>query len=343
MTLKKYFYFLRTRKISYKKLLNLLIYKKEEQKSSYLFSMPSYLTIDTGNICNLRCPLCPTGQGNSDMHRGFLSFSNFKNIIEQTKDYLLHIDLFNWGEPLLNKDIILMIKYAVEKRIDVSLSTNLNILDKELAIELLCSGLNTLIISCHGATSDSYSKYHIGGDFDRVMENMKLLTQEKRRLNMEFPVLEWEFLVFRHNQNEIQLAKHKAEELGISINTKKMRTDMGKEILEIASESIKRDKLWIPTLPQYSRYDIAENKVLKQTVSCLNPWRTSTINWNGEVFPCCMIAFDRFSFGNVFLNSFKDVWNNEKYISARKELLGKFNSVRTICHICKEKGFFHAD
>ncbi|MDD5529609.1 MAG: radical SAM protein [bacterium] len=344
MGFNKYFRFLKTQRLTSKKLLNLLLYKNKYRYHSQLLSMPFYLTIETGNICNLKCPLCPTGQGHSGMRQGFLSFDNFRSIIDQIGNYLLHIDLFNWGEPFLNKNIIPMIKYANSKYINTALSTNLNILDKEFAKELLCSGLDTLIISCHGATSESYLKYHIGGDFDRVINNMKLLIQEKKHLNIKSPLLKWQFLVFRYNQSEIQLAKDMANKLGIILNIKKMRTDMGKEILYESSISIKRDKLWIPTVPQYSRYNIAEDRIFRKTTTCLNPWRTSTINWNGDVFPCCMVAFDKFSFGNMFRTSFKNVWNNDKYVSARDILLGRENNnIQTICHLCKENGFFHAD
>jgi len=43
--------------------------------------------------------------------------------------------------------------------------------------------------------------------------------------------------------------------------------------------------------------------------------------------------------GNIFEQDFEDIWNGQKYVAARKELLGKPNSVNTICHTCKKNNY----
>ena len=65
------------------------------------------------------------------------------------------------------------------------------------------------------------------------------------------------------------------------------------------------------------------------------------VNWNGDVFPCgCVVTEEQYRMGNVFEQEFDDIWNGPKYISARKELLGQENDVKTICHICKANGYY---
>jgi len=44
--------------------------------------------------------------------------------------------------------------------------------------------------------------------------------------------------------------------------------------------------------------------------------------------------------GNAFETDFKEIWNGKKYIAARKELLDQPNNLETICHLCKENGYY---
>ena len=82
-------------------------------------------------------------------------------------------------------------------------------------------------------------------------------------------------------------------------------------------------------------------KVKKEKCFCDLPWKETVVKWNGTVLPCCAVFEDKFSYGDAFEKRFKEVWNDRKYLAARKELLGKENEGGTVCHICKAHGFTH--
>lgn len=84
-------------------------------KITYLPYLPFRLNIETGNICNLRCPLCPTGIGDVSMKKGILSFKLFKHVADQLINNIQSINLYSWGEPLLNPGLINMILYVKKK------------------------------------------------------------------------------------------------------------------------------------------------------------------------------------------------------------------------------------
>src|SRR5512138_2115919 len=44
-------------------------------------SRPYIYTVDIGNICNLRCPLCPTGKHELERPQGFMSFADFETVV----------------------------------------------------------------------------------------------------------------------------------------------------------------------------------------------------------------------------------------------------------------------
>lgn len=324
-----------------RKLLNLLI--KEIQirvGRSKLSYFPNKITIDIGNVCNLKCPLCPTGRGDPGVKRGFMKLQDYKKIVDEVGPYLTKLELHNWGEPLLNKDLVPMIRYAKERAIPVQISTNLTVLTEETAHALMATRLEKIFISCDGASAETYSVYRVGGDFGRLIENIRLLTEAREKQKNNYTRVKLLFHVFRHNQHEVEKVKELAHNLGVELVIGAMRTDMGKEVFEEASEAITRDVDWIPTDPAYSAYDL-EAKDRKKETSCRELWKTAVINWDGSMFPCCAVFGDRYRFGNVYQESFGRAWNNEAYRLARRELLGEIEKSPTVCHSCRLTGFLH--
>ena len=85
--------------------------------------LPTYVAIDPVNICNLKCPLCPTGADNLKYKKNMMSFKTFTTIINKMPS-VASIDLFNWGEPFINSELCDMIHYATRRNIAVYIDTN---------------------------------------------------------------------------------------------------------------------------------------------------------------------------------------------------------------------------
>ncbi len=304
--------------------------------------MPFILNMEPGNICNLKCPLCPTGSGESGMRKGFLSLDFFKRIFDQLKGSVKCVNLYSWGEPLLNKELIAIIRHIkkADKAIRVIISTNLNIRDNLLLTQLLDSGIDEIIVSCDGATKETYGKYRVGGDFELVMQNMRYLAEKKKESGGNTRIV-WNFLVFKHNEHEVEKARAMAKEIGVDFRIGLMRTSMKDEILKPHRESIERDINWIPDNPQYSAYDKTNYATKKTIASCRKPWQEISINWDGLVFPCCAVYGEKYSFGDAKKDAIRDIWNNPGFIRARKEILNKKLTAETICGTCRNNGFMH--
>jgi len=304
--------------------------------------LPSILGLETGNICNLRCPLCPTGSNQEGLQKGFMKLSLFKIAVNQLIDSLVAINLFSWGEPLLNKDLIAMIEYIkiIKPSIKITTSTNLNFTDKNIIALLVKSGIDEIIVSCDGVSAQTYSQYRVGGDFNLVIENLKFLAQKNKEFKRSTLIV-WNFLVFKHNEHEIEQARRMAESFGLNFRAGFIRTSMKDEILKDHRQSIEKDLDWIPNNPQYSAYD-KEKKITKKIIkTCRKPWQEISINWDGKVFPCCAIYGDIYSLGNINEHNIKIIWNSQIYQQARKEIMGKCKTKDTICGICKSHGFTH--
>lgn len=235
-----------------------------------------------------------------------------------------------------------MIRYTSKSPFQIRTisSANLNILSEEQIDGLATCGLDKLIVSCDGASQEVYEIYRVGGEVETVLRNMRKLVAAKKRHNSKIRIV-WNYLVMKHNEHEMDMAKALAKDIGVEITFGLMRTSLKEDILQTPEANIQRDLEWIPESPEFNPYNISE-KTRKKTISfCKRPWQETFINWNGDVFPCgCVVTEKQYSMGNIYEQDFMDIWNGERYVAARKELLGKPNDLETVCHICKRNGYY---
>lgn len=334
-------------------LLNLLRQGLFLKASNYLltiFSMivrpdiaPNYpmtLCVEPGNLCNLSCALCATGQKDKSRSNKMLKFADFKKVLDKVGKYIINIDLYNWGEPFLNKEIFQIIRYAKKYKIKVEVSSNFNLYNEKLGKEIIASGLDALVLSIHGGTPQTYSKYMKGGDFNKVMKNLEHLIALKKQTGSKTPRLRWRYVVFRHNQHEIEQTAKKAFAIGVDeFQPLPMAVGLGYDVAKMKRE-IWEKRAWIPSREEFNIYNIKKRELKNKNFDCFWPWEIISIGAAGMIQPCCGLYSRNIDFGNVFSENFRSVWNNRYYQTCRKELREKIiNDPKSICGTCKANGF----
>jgi radical SAM protein with 4Fe4S-binding SPASM domain len=285
---------------------------------------PYYVIIDPSNICQLKCTFCD-GRARP---QAMMKFQEFKKIIDIVGKTCINLELYNWGEPFLNKDIIRMINYASQTYgVYTRISSNLNVRNDEFYRELVLSRLNSLTISLDGASPETYATYRVNGSFDRVINNIKLIAEYKKHYDKTEPKLMWQFLVFRHNEHEIEKAKRMAEELSVN------------EIIFVKPHIPNENKNWDSSIKEFANFsDNARHK--KEKKKCNWPYTSIAINSNMSVSPCCGVAREEDDFGNIRNGNLAEIWNNGNFSSAREYVsrdLTKKDS-GNVCARCEMKG-----
>ena len=144
-----------------------------------------FVMVEPTNRCNLNCPLCPTGNGEIKPKKD-MPLKEFKKIIDQLPNGKSDICLWNFGEPLLHKDIFAMINYAAMKGHRTFLSSNVSFLNKEIIENLLSSQLYSITVCLDGATEETYKVYRKKGDFQHTISNIKNLCSMKREHHLSY-------------------------------------------------------------------------------------------------------------------------------------------------------------
>lgn len=295
-------------------------------KKAVYWGFPPIIMIEPTNLCNLKCPLCPTGNGSLKREKGFMKFEVFKKIIDESCKKSLMVVLWNQGEPYLHKDFNKMVKYASAKGLFTLVSTNGNLAMQ--AEEIVNSGLDSMIISLDGTTQDTYNKYRVNGKLDKVLENARKIVEARQKLNKKNPLLRWQFLVMKHNEHEIDKIKKMAAELQV-------------DNLELKSIQIySKDDVhnFLPRNPKYRRYKIVgDNFELKFGVKnrCRRIWTNAVVNWNGDVAICCFDKEGKYYVGNLQDSELKQLWKNHSIMKIRNQIL-KDRIAIPICRNCLE-------
>lgn len=164
---------------------------------------PYWLTLDPSNFCQLHCPFCPTGANKGTRDKSQMSFEHFKKFMDRVGPYVIRMELMNWGESLFNRKLPEMIAETKRHGIRLELHENFNHVSEETIERLVRSGLDVLSVSVDGLTQETYEKYRIGGNLARVLGNLDTLVRVRRAAGSATPKIVWQFLVFRHNEHEV--------------------------------------------------------------------------------------------------------------------------------------------
>lgn len=285
---------MKLRKLKYK--INRLL-RQEELK----------LLMDVAH-CNLKCAMCPRGgaSGLKNDAKGLMDIGLFKRIIDKFKYEnvkIREIEIGNWGEPLLNPDLPRMIRYAKEawppsfmgKPGSIGVSTNLNYLKD--AEELLESGVNRVRVSISGMTQDIYAKNHIGGNVDKVLQNILRLAEARDRKGINVSLgIGFHDLVY--NKKDAEAAKKFCEYNRLDFNLLSMYIPSVEDNVVFHRDKERLSKFYKEFIDLDK--ELASMKPVKNVKKCQFRRSVIAINFDGRLCRCCGVFEERHLMGSFF-------------------------------------------
>jgi len=324
-----------------RKVFNLVLIELEYRlRKKRLFGRPYILVVDPTNVCNLRCPLCPTGLLNRGRPGKMMEWDVFTSTIDQLAPWAYKVNLFNWGESLLHSHIFEMIAYVKAKNLGTTLSTNLSLkLDDEKIDQLVTSGLEFICLSIDGVTQENYAHYRRKGELSLVLENVQRLVARRVALGSKTPLIEWQFIPMRHNQHEVEPARQLAAEMGVDLFR---CIPVGFPFDAANPEELAKE--WKPqgeTAEQIGGEEISSND--QSPASCYFLYRYLVVNPDAKISPCCVVSGEAHDFGDLGQQPLPVIWNNDKYRAARS-LFSANNDITTStvcdgCELFKKRSF----
>ena len=125
------------------------------------------------NGCNYRCRFCHNEGQSKYSPSQYMSYDNFRTLIDFVKDQDISELCFSGGEPFLNKDIVRMIRYADENTAsDIGCATNLSLIT-DTQIQELSSTRVKFNIQFPFASDADFRDSTGSGNYMKVVETIK--------------------------------------------------------------------------------------------------------------------------------------------------------------------------
>ena len=335
----KYFIWFPKKKI-FLKLLNLIkFYLSKKSKNLNLNFLPITMDIEPTTGCNFRCTMCQVSSPNFVSKN--LDFEMFKKTIEDNKQ-LLKIKLQGMGEPLVNSKFFDMVDFASKRGIVSEITTNGSLLNEANIVKLFNSNLSRITISIDGATSETFEKIRVKSNFNEVVRNCKNLVKHFKKKIIRPEISAW-CVIQNDNVSEFNKVYELCREIGFDKLTYQFYlSGWGKDEWNIINKNKRIDiknikdqikEVQIKGSKEGMEVNIFDENLLSFSRQCVWPWESSYISKTGDVVPCCIIGDEKVvSFGNIKDNSFKEIWNSEKYKNFKKDI--KNNKIPDYCKNC---------
>ena len=253
--------------------------------------LPEIVQIESTNICNAKCVFCPR----DEMHRrqGIMSFDLFRKIVDECVELgITHVRVHNYGEPFVDRKLVDKVRYAKEKGIqEVGMISNGSLITDQVARGMVDAGLDAINISVDASGKDVFESTRIGLKYDKVIANIERLVRIRAESGKRRPKLILSFVRQNNSADEQAFIEHWRK-----VADKIHITDLHN---------------WGGTLHQQSDVNYP----------CYRPWLTFTVLWDGRVSLCCADFDGHTILGDLNTSSIKEIWNNERYLSVRREHL----------------------
>ena len=248
--------------------------------------------------CNAACPMCSRnngGYGESDLVTGSeLLLEDFQKLVpSEFADQLEHVYYCgNYGDAITATDCLPISEYLFDHDVDVSLHTNGGA-RSEKWWRVATKYINRVVFAVDGLV-DTNHLYRQKVDWNIVWRNMNVWAEAGK-------TAEWVFIVFKHNEHQIEEAKELAQKLGFKFLVKRTPRFYGDMKLNVYFPD-KDEISHVIEPPSEEEYRGRPPNVVKKwdikTMGHCQKRKQIFISAKGEIYPCCWVG-DRISRGDL--------------------------------------------
>jgi radical SAM protein with 4Fe4S-binding SPASM domain len=292
------------------------------------------LQVEPTKRCNQRCPMC-TQPTLTKEQKGDMTFEQFRSIVDQMPD-LTEIKLQGLGEIMLNHDVWQMLEYVVARNIRVLFADNALLVDDAAAKKLCELGNVDIRFSFDSLDRERYARIRGVDTWERAERNIRRFVQvrrehgKKRGDNKWEPSAEIRMVCMDENVHELPAMVRFAAEAGLEQVTATFMLSKNHNSSQSTFADQRTEQLHdsgLGAIERAARDEAARLgvrfKIMPYTkdimANCDWPWRMPYITYDGFVTSCCHIENPEAGhFGNIFEQSFEEIWNGPKYRDFRK-------------------------
>lgn len=299
--------------------------------------MPLGLCIEPTNICNFKCIQCPVSLPlfqETINHLGNMEMGLYNKIIQDVKSMgrLRNLNLYGDGEPFLNSNLVEMVRIAKTNSIadNVTITTNASLLTKEMAKDIIDSGLDYLRVSIYSVYDDRY--YQITKSKvkpEQIFKNVKYLKKLKAEMKKKKPFIYVKIIDTYSNENMVFVNTYKPISDEVNIETPMNWNGYGD--FDLISK-IDPNRHTDETLLQ-GYYGNSSCSGIKRI--CTTPFLSLNIKCNGDVGICIVDWNKGTKVGNIKEESLSEIWFSKTLRKFREMHIRSRRTENISCKNCK--------
>lgn len=313
----------------------MLRYESVDLRKKYMmtkieYPISVYMKITTA--CTLKCDFCSQEYNKKNKINQDMDFEKIRNILKEMKKIGVVYIYYTGGEPLMHKDIKLILKYGYELGFKQFLVSNGFLFTNKRNIELT-QYLMGVGISLHGKP-ELHNK--IVGNincFNTIIENLKVIKEKNKDIQININCTatnnninkeNLEYLAQICKENEWRLTVARLNYIGKGLKHKKIDLNNMLEIINNINQ-----KGYEINISNCVAPCTIDKKFINLTHGCGAGLTIAAIEANGDVKIC---ASSNIAIGNLNKKSFKRIWKSYK--------LKKYRKLKWIPMECRECKYF---
>ena len=292
---------------------------------------PYVIFLEPSGVCNFRCGFCPVNNStyNNKERKQIMSTEIFDKVIHDLLEFeepIKVIELYAFGEPLLNKNLPSMIKRLKDtgKVEQIRVTTNGSLLSRDVNRALSDAGMDYMKISIESMSAKGYMDVAgVSISWNEFVGNIRDL----------------------YNYTHGRGGKTK---IGIKIFSNVLKK--GEKELFFETFNPISDYTFIETAyDMWAEYDdfrfpdgsLVKNEFTERNAKnkiCSYPFTHMLLTANGDIGLCCVDWMHKTAYANIKDTSLHEAWNSKKLYDIRMKLLNNKAYELPFCRNCEQRG-----
>lgn len=291
---------------------------------------PISVELHLTDCCNLNCEWCTDKELRKN--GATLDLEIIKKLFREFWQHGTGVTLEGGGEPTLHPDFSKIVEAGKNANIDMGLISN-----GTVDISECVDKLKWVRVSLDSSTKEEYKKEKGVDCFERVLGNLKKMSEARNPIDTFIGV---GYVLTTRNQSSLIGLIRQLNDIGVDYIYLRPVEEAGSITPSLESLLDLRKKLAELTADTRIKYMLAINdRVVDKNAGlpCVAHSLTSIIHANGEVALCEKRRTDGIILGNVYENSFEDIWVSPYREQISQKLLNA--KCQSGCSACRVTGF----
>lgn len=228
--------------------------------------LPAVFNFCYDKSCNLKCPSCRVCSITNNSGIEYEKISNFQaKLLNEIDDHIRKNDTrFNIcgaGEPFASrsfKNFLFSVDGSVYPKLKVAIQSNGTLFDQNTwdKMRKIQENIEYIIISIDAASESTYNQIRLGGNYNKLIDNLKFLSELRK--NGKIKELNLAFVVQKRNYAEMVDVIRLSKEL----NADKIIFNLITDWLTWSKKEFNDEAIWSETHPEFNEF----MKVLKDPI-----------------------------------------------------------------------------